>query len=87
MQEQSDKLYSLLVTLADSSFLADYALASYERWDGKGYPHGLSGDQIPVESRALALVSAFTIKIHQKIDGYQISFEQVLQEKKCRQAV
>ncbi len=80
MHEQLDKLHRVLVPLVDSSFLADYILASYERWDGKGYLHGLSGEQIPVESRVLALVSAFTIKTHQKIAGYQISFEQALKE-------
>lgn len=30
-----------------------------ERWDGKGYPAGLAGDEIPLESRILGLVSCF----------------------------
>lgn len=30
-----------------------------EAWDGSGYPAGLTGDEIPVESRILALVEAF----------------------------
>jgi len=31
------------------------ALRHHERWDGKGYPGGLSGEQIPVEARCVAL--------------------------------
>ncbi len=30
-----------------------------ERWDGQGYPAGLAGDSIPLESRLLALVAEF----------------------------
>lgn len=31
----------------------------HERWDGSGYPHGLSGDAIPIECRAFSVVDAF----------------------------
>ncbi|MDZ4168534.1 MAG: HD domain-containing protein [Coriobacteriia bacterium] len=31
----------------------------HERWDGEGYPDRLSGERIPVESRALAICDAF----------------------------
>lgn len=31
----------------------------HERFDGNGYPDGLSGEEIPVESRILAVVDAF----------------------------
>lgn len=36
-----------------------------ERWDGQGYPAGLAGDGIPLESRMLALVSAFQCQVAQ----------------------
>ena len=35
------------------------ALTHHERWNGSGYPHGLSGEQIPLESRIVALSDAF----------------------------
>lgn len=28
---------------------------AYERWDGKGYPAGVSGDEIPIEARIVAV--------------------------------
>ncbi|WP_249009496.1 HD-GYP domain-containing protein [Conexibacter sp. DBS9H8] len=32
---------------------------SHERWDGGGYPDGLRGEQIPIESRIIAVCDAF----------------------------
>ena len=34
-------------------------LHHHERWDGQGYPHGLSGEQIPLMARIIAVVDAF----------------------------
>ena len=31
----------------------------HERWDGKGYPDGLAGDEIPYNARIVALADAF----------------------------
>ena len=31
----------------------------HERWDGKGYPDGLSGEDIPLEARIMALADVF----------------------------
>jgi putative two-component system response regulator len=35
------------------------ALCHHERWDGKGYPQGLSADKIPVAARIVAVADAF----------------------------
>lgn len=39
--------------------VAEAILTHHERVDGKGYPRGLSGQSIPVESRVVAAVDAF----------------------------
>ncbi|MEI8308396.1 MAG: HD domain-containing phosphohydrolase [Chloroflexales bacterium] len=31
----------------------------HERWDGKGYPHGLAGEAIPIGARIVAIVDAY----------------------------
>ncbi len=35
------------------------ALTHHERWDGSGYPNGLSGEEIPISGRITALVDVF----------------------------
>lgn len=37
----------------------DVAMHHHERWDGKGYPTGLSGEQIPLGARIMALADVF----------------------------
>jgi HD-GYP domain-containing protein (c-di-GMP phosphodiesterase class II)/HAMP domain-containing protein len=36
-----------------------FALSHHERMDGKGYPRGLTGDQIPIQSRIIAIADIF----------------------------
>lgn len=31
----------------------------HERWDGKGYPYGLSGDRIPLQARIMAIADVY----------------------------
>ncbi len=39
--------------------VAPLVLAHHERWDGRGYPMGLQGEQIPLGARILCLVDYF----------------------------
>ena len=70
LREQPRAILPLLDwTAADASWLdeadplldmaATIALTHHERWDGSGYPLGLSGAQIPLESRIVALADVF----------------------------
>jgi putative two-component system response regulator len=38
---------------------ADIIHSHHERWDGKGYPSGLSGEQIPLAARIFSVVDTF----------------------------
>jgi HD-GYP domain-containing protein (c-di-GMP phosphodiesterase class II) len=39
--------------------VADYAAAHHENIDGSGYPFGLKGDEIPLQSRIIAIADVF----------------------------
>jgi len=41
------------------SEMAEYVLAHHEKWDGKGYPRGLKGEEIPFSSRIIAIADAY----------------------------
>ena len=51
--------YRILSTVNDMSQMAEYVLAHHERWDGKGYPKGLKGEEIPFVSRIIAIVDTY----------------------------
>jgi len=41
-------------------------LAHHERWDGKGYPRGISGEEIPFGARCLAVVDSFDAMVSER---------------------
>jgi HD-GYP domain-containing protein (c-di-GMP phosphodiesterase class II) len=50
---------TILSRIAAFSELAAVASAHHERLDGKGYPHGLKGDQITLETRIITTADIF----------------------------
>jgi response regulator RpfG family c-di-GMP phosphodiesterase len=44
--------------------LAEGVLAHHERWDGLGYPRGLSGEEIPIQARVVAIGDTFDAITH-----------------------
>lgn len=49
---------ALLETVHGLRHLAPFVRHHHERWDGKGYPAGLAGEEIPLEARILAVCDA-----------------------------
>jgi HD-GYP domain-containing protein (c-di-GMP phosphodiesterase class II) len=52
----------------------------HERFDGRGYPDGLSGEDIPLEARVVSVADAFDSMIRDRPYGYGISREAALEE-------
>lgn len=49
----------VLAGLPGMDEVKDAVLHHHERFDGRGYPHGLKGDEIPLAARVLAVTDAF----------------------------
>ncbi len=61
-----DVIKEMEVESVDKVFLdmaKKMAYFHHERWDGKGYPNGLSGEDIPLEARILAIAEAYEHRI------------------------
>ncbi|MGM0651505.1 MAG: HD domain-containing phosphohydrolase [Bacillota bacterium] len=53
--------YKLLEGTEEMAYAAYDVLAHHEHWDGKGYPQGLKGPDIPLASRIIAIADAFEV--------------------------
>ncbi|MFZ3127785.1 MAG: two-component system response regulator [Rhodoferax sp.] len=45
----------------------EIALSHHEKWDGTGYPQGLSGDAIPISARLMALADVYDALISRRV--------------------
>ena len=60
MKEHSKKGYEILKQITEyQNTVAKWILHHHERWDGKGYPEGLVGEEIPIESRILTISDVY----------------------------
>jgi putative nucleotidyltransferase with HDIG domain len=60
----------LLLRVEGLGEVANAVLAHHERIDGRGYPDGLAGDDIPVTARILAIAEAYDVLTAQ--DSYRV---------------
>lgn len=56
----------ILEPLPEMSEVRECVLGHHERWDGKGYPHGLRGEEVSVPGRVLILVEVFDALAHRR---------------------
>jgi HD-GYP domain-containing protein (c-di-GMP phosphodiesterase class II) len=54
--------------------------ASHERWDGRGYPDGLTGEDIPLGSRVIAVCDAFHAMTEDRVYRKAMSQEGAIAE-------
>ncbi|MER2545403.1 MAG: HD domain-containing phosphohydrolase, partial [Candidatus Accumulibacter phosphatis] len=60
------------------SMAKEIAHYHHEKWDGSGYPEGLTGDAIPVSARIMALADVFDALITQRVYKRAFSLEKAL---------
>jgi diguanylate cyclase (GGDEF)-like protein len=54
--------------------------ASHERWDGKGYPDGLAGEEIPLGARIITICDSFRAMLDERSYKEAMSVEEALAE-------
>ncbi len=75
---------ALLSEVKDLHDIARIIRHHHERFDGKGYPDVLKGEEIPLESRILAVVDAFEAMTSERPYRPSLSLHEALEElKRC----
>ncbi len=72
--------WRILNASVDFSNIANHVRAHHERWDGKGYPFGLKGDQIPIEARIIAVADSFDAMTSDRPYKVKLSYEEAARE-------
>jgi response regulator RpfG family c-di-GMP phosphodiesterase len=72
--------YNILQSIGFLAPAARIVLCHQERWDGKGYPNGLAGSEIPLGARIFAIVDAMDAMTSDRPYRKAQSFEAALKE-------
>ena len=59
MQQHVEGSIAMIKYLPSLDYVTPEAIGHHERWDGKGYPRGLAGEEIPIGARCLGIADAF----------------------------
>lgn len=59
MKRHPETGYRILSASKDFSDISTAILEHHERWDGKGYPRGLSGESISIQARVITIADAY----------------------------
>jgi putative two-component system response regulator len=71
-------IHEILLHTDDASFKVvaeNVAHYHHERWDGKGYPMGLRGEQIPLEARIMAVADVYDALVSKRVYKEAFDFE------------
>ena len=79
-----EKGYQIANSSEELAGIAEMVRHHHERWDGKGYPDGLSRESIPLLSRIIAVVDAYDAMVNNRSYRKAISDEDARAElKRC----
>lgn len=74
MKKHSEIGYNMTRSIPELAHISKKILHHHEWWNGQGYPEGLSGEEIPLLSRIIAVVDAFDVMTSGR--SYKKSFPQ-----------
>ncbi|WP_333656954.1 HD domain-containing phosphohydrolase [Tissierella praeacuta] len=80
MKKHPEIGYRILSTVNEMSQIAEYVLYHHERYDGKGYPKGLKGEEIPLISRIITIADSYDAMASDRAYRKALSDEEILEE-------
>ncbi len=80
MRKHPEIGYRIAQNNIDLAPISEYILAHHERWNGTGYPRGLSGEEIPLAARILAVVDAYDAMTSERVYSKARSKEEAAAE-------
>ncbi len=80
IKKHSEIGYRILSSVSEFSEIAEYVLEHQEKWDGTGYPKGLSGDEISLEARIISISDAYDAMTGDRAYGKVLSKKEALEE-------
>jgi len=84
IKTHSEKGYKIASSSEEFAIIADEIYAHHERWDGNGYPRGLSEESIPYLARIISIIDAFDVMTHDRTYRKAMSKKEALAEiKRC----
>ncbi|MDD5660142.1 MAG: HD-GYP domain-containing protein, partial [Actinomycetota bacterium] len=76
--------YRIVESSPELAIIADDILSHHEWWNGRGYPRGLKGEEIPLLSRIIAVVDAYDAMINDKPYRKAMTKDEAIEElKRC----
>ncbi|HWP97972.1 MAG TPA: PAS domain S-box protein [Syntrophomonadaceae bacterium] len=80
VKKHSEIGYRIVNASPELAVIAEEILSHHENWNGRGYPRGLKGDEIPQLARIIAIIDAYDVMTHLTPYKNPVSHEQALQE-------
>jgi len=79
LRQHPDRGASFLAGVPQLQRVAQTIRHHHEKYDGSGYPDGLRGERIPLESRILAIADAYDVLTSRGISGTALGWSQALE--------
>jgi len=80
MKDHVNNSIEMIRHLPEMDYLVPAVLGHHERWDGRGYPRGIAGEEIPISARCLAIADVFDAMTTDRPYRKGLSLEFALEE-------
>lgn len=80
MNKHSEIGYRIANSIPEIAHIANFILRHHERWDGKGYPLGLSKEDIPLEDRIVSLADTYDAMSNDRPYRKAMDHQEVIEE-------